>query len=62
MNENDKRVMRLLIKMYQAGWKDAIDSLIAAKHTTCNPMEEIYKLLLEENNDKSSMGDSSSVD
>jgi hypothetical protein len=39
------RVMRLLITMYEAGWNDAIDATIRAKHETVNPMKKIRKLL-----------------
>lgn len=41
------RVMRLLIHMYEAGWNDAIDATIRAKHDTVNPMIKIRKMLLE---------------
>lgn len=55
--------MRLLIKVYQGGWKDAINSLITAKNATCDPMEKVYKMLLEEDSDDSpTLGDNSSSD
>lgn len=63
MDSNDRRVMRLLIKVYQGGWKDAINSLITAKNATCDPMEKVYKMLLEEDSDDSpTLGDNSSSD
>lgn len=41
------RAMRLFIHMYEAGWNDAIDATIRAKHDTINPMIKIRKMLLE---------------